>query len=338
MSLVDMFKPETLDEYYGNKKAVKKIVDYVENYTPDQSKILLLVGKPGMGKTSLVYAVAGTYGMKVIEINSSDSRNKADFEEIIQTAVLNDLDSGAKKIILIDEVDGLRAADSLLKLARISAFPVVATGNFIHKVNSKIKKNAIVVHFYALSDKDKDMYIDYISDRLKLDMPQAARDRIKSICNSYRAILMAIESGINSSFKYIRHGLTDKYTDMEQVALIMEKKLDIDSLTLDGYVALKWFDANNTDPEDLIAINLITALSRKQWGVHKINKWLICHADVSMRGDRIRYPMWRKKKSDTAKDKKEDKHKAKIKKAKNAKKSEKKKEDKKVVVTMDDFL
>ena len=77
MNLSQKYRPINLRELLLPTEDKNKIVDYVRRKKP-----LLLAGPPGVGKTSTVYAVARELDYDVVDINSSDSRNKEFFENM----------------------------------------------------------------------------------------------------------------------------------------------------------------------------------------------------------------------------------------------------------------
>ena len=59
MLWTDKYRPQTLDEVVGNNKEKKIIQDWVDNWkTGNPQKPLLLVGPPGIGKTTLAQIIA----------------------------------------------------------------------------------------------------------------------------------------------------------------------------------------------------------------------------------------------------------------------------------------
>ena len=67
----ERYRPKKAADLEGNEAARKRITMWLESWkkgTPDK-KGLLLVGPPGIGKTSIVRAVAEDFGWVVIELN-----------------------------------------------------------------------------------------------------------------------------------------------------------------------------------------------------------------------------------------------------------------------------
>ena len=114
-------RPTSERHLEGNEVQRRKIrawLDDWQNSTP-KKKSILLVGPPGVGKTSVARAIAQDLGWNVIELNASDARNAAAIRKAAtQGSTHRSLfhDPNAKKqrtLILLDEVDhisgGLRA-------------------------------------------------------------------------------------------------------------------------------------------------------------------------------------------------------------------------------------
>ena len=117
----ERYRPKTASQLEGNEAARKRISMWLESWkkgTPDK-KGLLLVGPPGIGKTSIVRAVAKDFGWVVIELNASDARNAASIRKAAGGGATNytfgldgsfDLGGTRKTLILLDEVDHLHGS------------------------------------------------------------------------------------------------------------------------------------------------------------------------------------------------------------------------------------
>ena len=101
---------------------------------------LLMEGPPGVGKTSIVYALANDLNLDVLETNASDVRTKKTLEaklnESVKSRGIMDYISQSKdKIILIDEIDGLYgvtdkgAVPTILKIIDTTQFPIIMCSN-----------------------------------------------------------------------------------------------------------------------------------------------------------------------------------------------------------------
>lgn len=132
------YRPKTLDEVVDQEEAKQKLVAWLKSWQTGkipEKKALLLHGPAGCGKTSLVEAAARTLGFELFEMNASDSRRKADIERIAKMASLTTSLRGSKKIILLDEIDGLDprsdegGVEALVQVIKNTRNPIVMTAN-----------------------------------------------------------------------------------------------------------------------------------------------------------------------------------------------------------------
>jgi replication factor C large subunit len=107
---------------------------------PSEKAAILLEGPPGIGKTSIVYALANDLNMEVIETNASDTRTRDALESKLKETVkskgiMDFIVQSRDKIILIDEIDGIYgvtdrgAVPTILDLIENTQFPVIMCSN-----------------------------------------------------------------------------------------------------------------------------------------------------------------------------------------------------------------
>jgi len=132
MNLVEKYRPKKFDEIIGQEKAVEEIKTFLKNFP--KKKALILYGPAGTGKTSLVLAAAKENNLEILELNSSNLRNKASLEETLKPATSQQSLFKNGKILLMDEVDGVTGTDrggipELVKLIQTTKFPIIMTCN-----------------------------------------------------------------------------------------------------------------------------------------------------------------------------------------------------------------
>ncbi len=162
-----------------------------EKKLPLDKVAVLLEGPPGIGKTTLAYALGNDLNMDVIETNASDTRTKGALESKLRETtksrgIMDFVVQSKKKLILIDEIDGLYgvtdrgAVPTILSLIENTQFPIIMCSNKYkqnlqslykkikrYEVNSlpdeevfKIARKIIVKEkITGLSEKDLDLLI-----------------------------------------------------------------------------------------------------------------------------------------------------------------------------------
>ena len=120
---------------------------------PQEKAAILLEGQPGIGKTSIVYAFANDLNMEVIETNASDTRTRDALEAKLKETskskgIMDFISESKKKIILIDEIDGIYgtkdrgAVPTILDLVKDTQFPIIMCANE-YKLNLQSLYNVI---------------------------------------------------------------------------------------------------------------------------------------------------------------------------------------------------
>ena len=119
MSLYQKYRPQTIDEMYGNVALKKSIRNYFAR--PDHNHCHLFYGESGCGKTTIARAIAHDIlkcddAMNITEINAS-SDNGIDMTREVQEACKSLPPTDAPQVFIIDECHMLTTAakSSLLK-------------------------------------------------------------------------------------------------------------------------------------------------------------------------------------------------------------------------------
>ncbi len=106
MLLTNKYTPKSIDGMIGNDEQRERINKWILNWLAgSRRRPILIYGPPGVGKTSVAYALKGEHDLELIEMNASELRNRARVEHVIKSATLAGTLTGKKKIILIDDVD-----------------------------------------------------------------------------------------------------------------------------------------------------------------------------------------------------------------------------------------
>lgn len=141
---------------------IKKILDFFENFKV--GKGLLLVGKAGSGKTTTLNLVGEKYDFEIFEMNASDNRNKKSIDESLGDVVKQSSLFDKKKMILVDEVDGVSGNNDrggvaqIISIIKTCKYPIVFTAN--DKESDKIKALKKVCQVIDFENHSKELLFE----------------------------------------------------------------------------------------------------------------------------------------------------------------------------------
>lgn len=113
MKWVEKYSPETLGDVLGNAKIKAQIETWANNWSQgNPQKPLLLMGPPGVGKTTIAHLVGKEYFSETIELNASDKRSYDIIRRSIgEASKTRSLFQEGYKLLIMDEVDGINGRD-----------------------------------------------------------------------------------------------------------------------------------------------------------------------------------------------------------------------------------
>ncbi len=130
-------KPTSIAEVVGNSSSIKTFSDWLASWSKGipKKRAIFLYGSPGIGKTASVEALANDFHFELVEKNASDYRTEAAVKRFAGLASQYGSLFGGRRIVLLDELDGLignadkggvKAINEIVKTARS---PVVLIAN-----------------------------------------------------------------------------------------------------------------------------------------------------------------------------------------------------------------
>lgn len=272
------YRPKRIADVVDQEEAKNEFIAWLNRWLagrPDK-KAALLHGPPGCGKTSLVEATAKEYKLELIEMNASDFRRREDINRIAKVAATKSSLFGRKKIILLDEVDGISgtadrgALDAILELLEITKHPVVLTANdpWDPKLRTlrdqckligfkRLPKRAIISVLKTICQRERLVCeypaLDYIAERAEGDLRSAINDLQAVAATTKRITLNIVKAVVYSRyreynpFEMLRKLFTSKY--------LWQAKAALSSSNLDYDMIKQWIAENipnqYSDPEEL---------------------------------------------------------------------------------------
>src|SRR3990167_4092390 len=129
----EKYRPQSIIDMMGNEDARASFVEWFGKWKKG-TKPLLLVGPPGIGKTTLANLAAKQFGYDMISLNASDVRNKQQIQEIL-SPVLGNASLLGSPMIFVDEVDGVHGradfggGEALLDILKKPTIPIILAAN-----------------------------------------------------------------------------------------------------------------------------------------------------------------------------------------------------------------
>ena len=163
----DRYSPQALEEFIGNVEIVEKALLWAKHWeSGKKQKPLFFFGAPGVGKTALAYLIAREMKWSLFEMNASDIRDRDSIEKIAGAATANSSLFGTKRLILLDEIDGLQSQDrggagAMLSVLKEANNPVILCANDAYD-----KKLSSLRSFCELAEFKKINYLS-IAKRLR---------------------------------------------------------------------------------------------------------------------------------------------------------------------------
>jgi len=210
----EKYRPKNILEMIGNEEAKESFVNWLGKWIKG-TKPLLLIGPPGIGKTTISLLGAKQFGYDMIGLNASDVRSKQRIQEILGP-VLGSTGIFGKPMIFVDEVDGIHGrsdyggVEALVEILKEPTVPIVLAANSDTSDKMKaIKKVTTTIKFRPLPPRLLRFYLEEILRRegtsLKIGtiikLVIDSRGDMRSMLNSAQALVTGFEPQIDRSFE-----------------------------------------------------------------------------------------------------------------------------------------
>ena len=210
----EKYRPQRFTDLLGNEDSRKFFLGWFEKWKKG-TKPLLLVGPPGIGKTTLANLAGKNFGYDMISLNASDVRNKKNIQEILQPVLGNQTVLG-KPMIFVDEVDGVHGrsdyggVEALINILKEPTVPIIlAANNDSSDKMKKIKKTVKTISLRPLPPRLLKFYLNMVLEKenarinpgrlIKLILE--SNGDIRSMLNSAQALITGFEPSTERTFE-----------------------------------------------------------------------------------------------------------------------------------------
>ncbi len=157
-------RPRTLDEYFGQSKAVGPGTWLRRAIENDALSSVILYGPAGTGKTTLARIIAHTTRAEFVEVSAVSGTVK-DLRDQIEAAKSRLLVNGRRTILFVDEIHRFNRGqqDALLHAVedRVVVLVGATTENPYFEVNQALLSRSRVVELTSLADADIAAIVDH---------------------------------------------------------------------------------------------------------------------------------------------------------------------------------
>jgi replication factor C large subunit len=210
----EIYRPAKVQDLIGNEDERLTVVRWLSGWVKG-SKPLLLVGPPGVGKTTLVHALARQLDYDLIEMNASDTRNRDQLEQLIAPILVNTSIFGKKVLLFLDEVDGISGREdtggieSIVRLMKQPSIPVIMAANNRDAKIKDLTKVSKVIQFNVVTPRLLMLLLDSVlrDQRKELIISEKsaiidkAHGDVRSLLNILQAKLSGYDKTANSKAK-----------------------------------------------------------------------------------------------------------------------------------------
>jgi len=213
----ELFKVNTINDFVGNKLMFNSIYESIKNI--EITDKLLVIGPPGIGKTTYIEMVCKELNYDFLKIDSTCCNHSKDFiDRLTKAHQWKDItqlfqENPKPRIILIDELETLIKIDRNIPSHLIKfwekmnkSIPYIIIGQYeADKKISELRKQCRIYYLQTIQDNDMFLYLKSKLPRNKIKLVDLMKISENSNGSIYAAI-QSINSYIQSKKQIINYG------------------------------------------------------------------------------------------------------------------------------------
>ncbi|MFL6337494.1 MAG: AAA family ATPase, partial [Nitrososphaeraceae archaeon] len=207
----EIYRPARVQEMIGNEDERLMVMKWLKGWVSG-SKPLLLIGPPGVGKTTLVHVLASQLDYDLIEMNASDTRNREELEQLIMPILVNTSIFGKKMLLFLDEVDGISGREdtggmeSIVRIMKQPTIPVIMAANNKDAKTKELAKVSKIIEFNPVPPRLLMLFLDHVlkdqrkklSPSEKISIVDKSNGDVRLLLNSLQAKLSGYDTTANT--------------------------------------------------------------------------------------------------------------------------------------------
>ncbi len=200
----DRFFPKDFTQFLGNRDIVEAARKWGEQWEKGKKqKPLLFFGATGTGKTCLAILLAQYFDWQLFELNASDSRTKDIIERVAGAASQGSTFSGKRRLILLDEVDGLQGnADrggvaAINRVIKQSKNPIILTANDLYgnRKMTPFRSSCQLMQFKKINYLSIAKRLKQLLEGEKIQFePEAVKTLAQNCAGDFRSALLDLQT------------------------------------------------------------------------------------------------------------------------------------------------
>jgi replication factor C large subunit len=270
-------KPQSVADIVGNAEAIRTFSEWVNSWSKGvpKKRAVFLYGPPGIGKTVTVEALVHDLHVELVEKNASDYRTEEAINRFAGLASQYGSLFGGKRIILLDELDGLtgnadkggvKAITEIVKTARC---PIVLIANNAYDPRfTYLRSYCLLIEFKKPPAGEVAKHLKRISDREGISadenalkfIAQRSEGDVRSAVNDLQALAQGKQRLAYEDVSWL--GYRDRQDSIFNVLRMIlysrtcaGAKRAVDRADVDSDMLFEWIyenvPAHLTDPRDL---------------------------------------------------------------------------------------